>query len=235
MFITQTKYWPPFICTNPVFVCIIDVRVTNNKITATGTLSIPQADGYDSNVKVKNYNPEKALKILKDANISTPVKVEMPVATLDSWSGQLAVAIQDQARQAGFEISTPVMDSAALKDLIQNGLRPIGIASWFFEFPNMDQVFYTFFHSKKSLSRSSCYKNKEFDNSIEKARKEFDKTKRAEIYKKADKKIVSEDIAAIPIGYPKEYYMTQPWVKDFEIKNLKFPFEFCDIDLSLKR
>lgn len=208
--------------------------LTNNKISPAGCLSIPQANGYNPDMKVKEYNPEKSLQILKDAGIDIPVKVEMPVSTLENWSGQIIVALQDQAKRAGFEISTPIMDIASLNDLKHSGSRSIGIASWFFNFPNMDQVFYTFFHSTTSFNMSSCYQNKEYDIMIEKARKTFDTSELTEIYKKADEKIVSEDVIAIPIGYPKEHYMIQPWVKDFEIKNLKFPFEFYNIDLQLK-
>ena len=217
----------PAICTD----------LTNNKIHPAASISIPKADdGYDPDVQVKNYDPEKSLQLLKLANVSTPVKLEFPVTTLDSWRGQLVVAIQDQARKAGFEISTPIMDSAALNDLKFKGQRQTGIVDWYLEIStSMDQIFYTFFHSNKSTNYSSCYKNKEIDDLIENARKEFDQEKRAKLYKKIDKKIVQEDFVAIPIGNPKDYYMIHPWVKDFEIKSLKFPFELCDIDLSLKQ
>lgn len=224
------------------FTYAIDVNslckdLTSGKVTEAGSLMLPKIEGFNPDLKPKEYNPEKSLQILKEAGVSVPLKIEMPVATLESWRGQLAVAIQDQARKAGFEISTPIMDGAALADLKFKGQRSLGIADWYFgtNTPNMDEVFYTFFHSSKSTNYSSCYQNTEFDSLVQTARKTFDSAKRAELYSLADKKIVSDDIVAIPIGYPKEYYMTQPWVKDFEIQNLNFPFEFCDIDLTKKR
>jgi peptide/nickel transport system substrate-binding protein len=208
--------------------------LSKGKITPSGCLTIPKSLGFDGDVPVKKYDPEKSLKILKEAGINTPVKVEFPLVNLDDWVGQIVIAIQEQCKKGGFEIDIISMDNTGWAETRAKGNLPITVGSWFMEFPNIGLLFRAMFYSKNSGNYSSNYKSVKFDSAIENAVKTFDENLQHELYKEADKILCRKDFAAIPIGYPKDYYMIQPWVKNFDIKNYIFPFKYCDIDLDEK-
>ncbi|MDR1364438.1 MAG: ABC transporter substrate-binding protein [Oscillospiraceae bacterium] len=209
-------------------------NLTKDKITPSGCLTIPESPGYDKDAIVKKYDPEKSLQILKEANINIPVKIQLPITDFNDWKSQIVIALQDQSRKAGFEITTPSIDSTFWKEKRVKGELPMYIASWHMELPNIEQMFYSVFYSKNSKMYSSNYKSSEFDSIITNSIKTFDKKYKDELCRSADYLICNVDFAAIPIGFPKEYYLLQPYIKNFKIKNYKFPFQYCDIDRNQK-
>jgi peptide/nickel transport system substrate-binding protein len=201
---------------------------SKGKIVPAATLTIPGVTGYNENAEIRKYDPEKSLQILAEAGVEIPVKIDWPVSSLRNWSGKITIAIQDQAKKAGFEIDVHANDTAVWAHLRSSGKLPIGIGSRFLNFPSLDDFFYNIFHSKKSINYSSNYNNSEFDKILDDARTTFDKNIQKKLYQEADL-ILRNDFAAIPIGYPRSHYMIQPRVKNFEIKNMIFPFKYCDV------
>ena len=199
-----------------------------------GCLISTNVNGHDSSVPVKKYDPEKSKQILEKAGVKLPIKVDLVISNTSTSVGgaKIAAPLKSQAEKAGFDINIVQTDAASREAMRKKGALSFLIAIWEVYFPEADGLLYRLFHSKNSPSFSSNYKSKEYDNLVEKARATMDKNERSEIYKQADKKLVDEDFAVIPIEYRQQHYMTQPWLKNFNIKYSILPFKTCSIEKS---
>jgi len=90
--------------------------------------------------------------------------------------------------------------------------------SWFADFPDPDNVLFSLFHSQSS-ENSANYTNPVVDHLLEQARSEGDYLKRIELYRQAEKLIMT-DAPIVNLMYYTGEYLFQPYVQGIELNAL---------------
>lgn len=210
--------------------------ICNNLMNGTATTAktfIPDGlIGYNKSAAAYEYNPEKAKQLLAEAGYPDGYKIDMPVSTKYSFLVKVATAIQDQGKQAGFEINVQQMDGAAYSAMAKSANVPLGISNWYVDYIDPDGMIYQRFSNTTTMNNSSSrYNNPEFNALIDEARQITDETKRQELYQKADEILTRQDYGAIPLFNETKYYLQNPAVKNFEVTDM-FRFHFKTAELS---
>jgi len=199
---------------------------------AAGLLT-PSVMGHDSSLQPKKYDPEKAKALLAEAGYPGGVDIVMTTTSLESVGGKMIVAIQASAAAAGFNISINEVDRAVWTDIRNNGKVETFVASWFLGLSEADGIVYGFFHSGNNKFFSVMYVNEEYDNLVSQARSTLDVAARTELYRQADKHLL-DNFVTVPVAWPVQFYLTQPWLQNFQTENYVPNFEHCDIDTALQ-
>ena len=208
---------------------IVDTVLHGGGIAANGYLN-PKIPGYDSSADVLEYNPDKAKELLAEAGASG-LTLDCPVRATEQ---AVAVALQGYLEAVGITLNVSTMDSAMWSDRWRGGQLETTVLSWNILFPDGDMAFYTYFYSESAAQKGSFYNSPDFDKLLLEARDESDDTKRADLYKQANKLLVDQDWATCPLYYPKRFFAAKPWVKNMKVGNLVFHFRDVDIDLDEK-
>ena len=191
----------------------------------------PKVPGHDDSLDVYEYNVEKAKQLLKEAG-AEGLTLSAKVRAGDQ---QRMVAIQGYLKEIGINMDVQVLDNGVWASEWQKGSLEVTMIGWFPLYADADNQMYTYFYSGNASGKSSFFNNAEFDNLMTQARSELDETKRAELYKQADKILSRDEYATIPVYYPKNQFLAKPWVKNMKVGNLIYHFNDIDIDLDAKK
>lgn len=191
----------------------------------------PKVPGHDDSLDVYEYNVEKAKQLLKEAG-AEGLTLSAKVRAGDQ---QRMVAIQGYLKEIGINMDVQVLDNGVWASEWQQGSLEVTMIGWFPLYADADNQMYTYFYSGNASGKSSFFNNAEFDNLMTQARSELDESKRAELYKQADKILSRDEYATIPVYYPKNQFLAKPWVKNMKVGNLIYHFNDIDIDLDAKK
>ncbi|AKC10962.1 MULTISPECIES: ABC transporter substrate-binding protein [Rhizobium/Agrobacterium group] len=156
--------------------------------------------GFDPDAGVLNYDPAQSKKLLAEAGFPNGVTVTMVASQLPGLES-LAQLIQAQVAEGGFTLNLQPVEHAAWHQMIRKDLSPIvlyGAA----RFPIADYYLTQFYHSASEIGKPTQVVNFSHcnvaDKQIEAARTETDPNKQIELWKEAQKLIVS-NVCAIPL------------------------------------
>ena len=169
--------------------------------------------GFDDSRPTDKYDPEKAKALLAEAGFPDGVHLITTVSETSSVVG-VATVLQQQMKPAGIEFEIQKVDNAAYIDLRKQGEVQVAFSTWYADIVDPDNFLYTILHSGSSPFFSSNYKNAEFDALLDEARVVTDPAKREELYRKAEKIVVTEDFANVPLYNPIKFYLVQDNVKN---------------------
>jgi ABC-type transport system substrate-binding protein len=168
---------------------------------------------HKPNVRVYEYNPDKARKLIAEAGFPKGLDAAMLYYPGDPWK-VYAPIIQEQLREVGIRLTLTMLDRASMEPtwakgnfdfLYGNMSRP----------PDPDIVFSTYFQSTNSpYPNYSCYKNKEVDALIAQGNRERDAEKRKKIYYRLQD-IIAEDSPLIPINYGLDFVARRSQVRGY--------------------
>jgi len=80
------------------------------------------------------------------------------------------------------------------------------------DYPDPDAMLRVLFHSQQGFNPSRCQCN-ELDELVESASHMLDTEKRMEAYHRADRILVAEEAAVMPLGYVQSRLLVQPWIE----------------------
>lgn len=92
---------------------------------------------------------------------------------------------------------------------------PLGRIAWIADYPDPDNVLRVVFHST-SGHNFARFRNDVFDRLVEEAQRSTDQRQRMRIYHEADRLLVAEEAAIIPLGYTRTMTLVQLWVKGWQ-------------------
>jgi peptide/nickel transport system substrate-binding protein len=168
---------------------------------------------YKSDVKVYDYNPGKAKKLLAEAGFPNGFETNLLYYATEPWKSHAPV-IQDQLRQIGVRIKLNMVDRATVEQLRQKGNFDL-LSANLSRPPDPDIVFSTYFHSANiPYPNLTCYKNKEVDDLIMLGNRERNTDRRKKIYHRIQD-IIAEETPAVPIDYGSDFVVHKPRVKGF--------------------
>ena len=173
---------------------------------------------YKPDVKVYEYNPERAKKLLAEAGFPNGFETSLLYYSGEPWKVYGPI-IQDQLRQVGIRMKLTMLDRATVEQLRRKGnfdflygniSRP----------PDPDIMFSTYFHSSNApYPNMSCYKNKEVDGLIVQGNGERDTEKRRSIYHRIQD-IIAEETPLVPINYGLDIVARKSYVKGYTFNPL---------------
>jgi len=201
---------------------------------------LPEMLGFDNNIEKRDFDLEKAQKILDDKKWevgedgirSKDGKVlEINLITTD-WNDlvQTAELLKEQWEKIGVRVN---INSLSISDIQQNYIRPREYEALLFgQTLGANPDYSSFWHSREKKdpgSNLALFGDAETDKLIDDGRVEFGNEKRAELYIKLQEKIAAE-IPAVFLYSPEYIYPVNKKVGGIDIETLVSPARrFTDI------
>ena len=182
-------------------------------IPAEGGVVPPSIPGHSPRVGVP-FNAPYAQQLLADAGYANGQGLGpfmMPSIEL-VWHQLLPVVVQTWKQILGVQVNiapTPVSDYWVQ---LRRDPPSIGRNAWVADYPDPDDFLRTVFHSTAE-SNFPRWKNAQFDCLVEEAQASTDHRKRMALYHEADRLLVAEEAAIIPLAYTRLMQLVHPSVQ----------------------
>lgn len=160
----------------------------------------PNVFGYSKDGKKREYNPEKARDLLKEAGVEN-LKLNLWIYDEPSRQ-QMAQIIQANLKEVGIDTEIMVAEVSTFLQYTGMGEHDMLIGLWYVSTGDADYGYYPLLHSSSrgAIGNRSFYSNVKVDRLLDSARAASDVDKRREEYKEVQD-IVFEDVPLLPIAY----------------------------------
>jgi ABC-type transport system substrate-binding protein len=184
----------------------------------------PSPEGY-------RYNPKKAKELIREAGAqgsTIKIYISAEPEVLD-----IVEVVQSYLAQVGIKAEITQLDWSAFKHAVNEGEPDAFWLSWWADYPDPENFLFPLFHSASVGSggnRTRCL-DPELDRLIETAQGTSNERQRYRLYHQAEDRIVK--IAPwVFMWHKADYFVIQPWVKDFRI----YPIYSIDkgLDITVK-
>jgi peptide/nickel transport system substrate-binding protein/oligopeptide transport system substrate-binding protein len=204
-------------------------RVTyEGRLTQARGILPPGIPGYDPNIEGLPYDPERARQLLAESRYGGPEG--MPRIKLYTSGGGLAATLQQVYRaELGLEIELRQVEWADLLAGLDERRYAMFTLSWIADYADPQNFLEVLFHSG-SPNNYAAYTNPDLDRLLEEAAVEQDGTRRMELYREAERLIVS-DAAVIPVTHGMIFSLTKPYVRGLEITPLGL-LDLCAVQIE---
>ena len=189
----------------------------------------PGFPGYNPGVKGYEYDPEKALRLLKESKYGDNlddfprVVLTLPGSFGASVNPSIEAIIQMWQQNLGIEMEILQTEWAIfLQDLHQRRFQMFGGLGWIADYPDPENFLDVLFHSESSDNQTQ-YSNTEVDRLLELARVELDEQARFETYHQVEQMIL-EDAPWVNLWHGRSgYALLKPNVRDYFLFPLVIP------------
>jgi peptide/nickel transport system substrate-binding protein/oligopeptide transport system substrate-binding protein len=211
---------------------ILNTVFEKRGILATGP--IPPALWKSGNVGRKgySYDPEKAKALIREAGASgATIRIYI---TAEPEVLDIVEVIQRYLKNVGLNAQITQLDWSAFKHAVNLGEPDAFWLSWWADYPDPENFLFPLFYSGSvgpAGNRTRCL-DPDLDRLIEKAQHTMDERERYRLYRKADEQVV-RDAPWVFMWHRADYFVVQPWVRDFKI----YPLYSIDkrVDVTVKR
>jgi ABC-type transport system substrate-binding protein len=180
-------------------------------LPALGGFISPPIPGHSPQIGLP-YDPERARRLLAEGGFPDgrglgPFTVLVPRVGEDAFYE----ALTDNWREIlGVEVNVAVTDLGYLTEILTNPPL-LGRLGWLADYPDPDNFLRVHLHS--ASGHPSRWKNATFDALVEEAQASTDHRRRMALYHEADRLLVTEEAAVIPLVYTRTMTLVQPHVK----------------------
>ncbi len=187
---------------------------------------LPQAfKGYE-------YDPQKARELIRQAGAegaTIKIYISAEPEVLD-----IVTVIQEYLAKIGLKAEITQLDWSAFKNAVNEGEPNAFWLSWWADYPDPEDFLYPLFDSNSvgaGGNQTRCL-DPELDHLIETAQRTMNERQRYRLYRQAEDRII-RNAPWVFMWHRADYYVIQPWVKDFKI----YPIYSIDklVDVSVKR
>jgi oligopeptide transport system substrate-binding protein len=197
--------------------------VLRNRGSAANSGPLPPGmPGYDTAVQGYRYDINKARELLKEAGYPDGKGLNLTlVISNDELQKNIAIAVQEQLKEAGIDLKLEQVLQSALNTKQQDGEYAFTRGNWGADYFDPEN-FMALFYSKNIIPlgpNKTGYMNPEIDRMYEQSILETDFEKRKDIYNKMER-IVIEDATWIYLYYNQRIYLLQNNVKGFYLDGL---------------
>lgn len=160
----------------------------------------PNVFGYSKEGKRREYNPEKARELLKEAGAEN-LKLKLWIYDEPSRQ-QMAQIIQANLKEVGVEAEIIVAEVSTFLQYTGRGEHDVLIGLWYVSTGDADYGYYPLLHSSSRgpIGNRSFYSNVKVDNLLDGARATSNIDERKEQYREVQD-IVFEEVPLLPIAY----------------------------------
>jgi peptide/nickel transport system substrate-binding protein/oligopeptide transport system substrate-binding protein len=162
------------------------------------------------------YDPEKARELIRQAGAAGS-RVTMYILA-DPEVLDIMEVVQVYLRAVGIEAEIRQLDWSAFKQAVNHGEPDAFWLSWWADYPDPENFLLPLFHSSSvgpAGNRTRCV-DPELDRLIETAQRTVDEEKRYALYRQAEDRVI-HNAPWVFMWHRGDYYVVQPWVKDFRI------------------
>lgn len=160
----------------------------------------PSVFGYDRDGEKREYNPQKAKELLKEAGVKN---LSLKLWIYDEPSRQqMAQIIQANLKEIGIDVEIIVAEVSTFLQYTGMGEHDILIGLWYVSTGDADYGYYPLLHSKSvgPVGNRSFYENSQVDNLLDRAREISDLKEREKYYQDVQK-IIYDEVPLLPIAY----------------------------------
>ncbi len=166
-------------------------------VLATGGVVPPMLQGHTPEIALR-YEPESARALLDAGPLTAPLTIED--TTGQPLDGVVRAVTTMWRETLGIEIAHAPWEEAA-----------IVLRGWMPGYPDPEYYLRLLFHSE-AQDNTTHFRHAPYDELIERARAEPDGRLRLELFHAADRMVVAEQVAAIPLTYSRSGLLVKPWV-----------------------
>jgi peptide/nickel transport system substrate-binding protein len=184
------------------------------------------------NRKGYDFDRVRAKKLIREAGVEgKTIKIFI---TADPEVLDIVEVIQNYLAQAGLNAEIVQLDWSAFKQAVNDGEPDAFWLSWWADYPDPENFLFPLFHSANIGSagnRTRCF-DPELDRLIEVAQQTIDDKLRYRLYRRAEDRVI-RNAPCLFMWHKTDYFVIQPWVRDFKI----YPIYSIDkrMDVILKR
>lgn len=184
--------------------------VPANMVLATGGLVPPALQGHTPEI-APHFSPERARELLVHSGLERPIRV--PFFLSPGWSSAILRPLFE-AWEAILGVQVDVRDTRELKGTFYGSRHwpPIALTNWLPGYPDPEYYLRLLLHSE-SKTNTGGFAYAPFDELIERARRERTDRARLELFHEADRMVVADRIALIPLFYGRSLALAKPWVR----------------------
>jgi peptide/nickel transport system substrate-binding protein/oligopeptide transport system substrate-binding protein len=179
-----------------------------------------------------SYDPDKARNLIREAGAEG--KTIRIYITPDPEVLDIIEVVQSYLSRAGLKAEIIQLDWSAFKQAVNEGEPDAFWLSWWADYPDPENFLFPLFHSASvgpSGNQARCI-DPELDHLIETAQQTMDEKLRYRLYRQAEDRII-KNAPWVFMWHKADYFVIQPWVKDFKI----YPLYSIDkrVDVNVKR
>ncbi len=178
-----------------------------NMVLATGGVVPPALQGHTPDIALR-FDPDLAREHLAASGITGA----LAVASFDEDASLLEPVVASWREVLGLEIEQRAWTPATmpmLRDLRE--VAPIVFTGWLPGYADPEYILRLLFQST-SKTNEGGFSWPPFDELIERARQERSDRGRLELFHEADRMVVTERVACIPLVYGRSMAIVKPWV-----------------------
>lgn len=159
---------------------------------------INAAYAYHAETETKSYDPARAKELLAEAGYPDGLSLELVASEKPGYRSAMAVVLREMAKPAGFDISVKTMDHPSYLDQVwKKGPFYVGFYNMQ---PTEGTIFNLLFTSDASWNETK-WNNAAFDALVDEADRTVDPAKRSTLYADAQKLMVKEVPALVPVFF----------------------------------
>ncbi|MGZ8618825.1 MAG: ABC transporter substrate-binding protein, partial [Actinomycetota bacterium] len=178
-----------------------------NMVLATGGVVPPALQGHTPEIALR-FDPDLAREHLAASGVTRP----LAVASLDEDASLLEPVLSSWREVLGLEIERRVWTWGTLPTLRDlREVAPIVFTGWLPGYADPEYILRLLFQST-SKTNEGGFSWPPFDELIERARQERSDRGRLELFHEADRMVVTERVACIPLVYGRSMAIVKPWV-----------------------
>jgi len=184
------------------------------------------------NTEGYSYDPDKARKLIREAGAEgKTIKIYI---TPDPEVLDIIEVVQSYLSRAGLKAEIIQLDWSAFKQAVNEGEPDAFWLSWWADYPDPENFLFPLFHSASvgpSGNQTRCV-DPELDRLIETAQQTMDERLRYRLYRQAEDRVI-KNASWLFMWHKADYFVIQPWVKDFKI----YPLYSIDkrVDVNVQR
>lgn len=210
---------------------IVDSVFDGRAVIAKGSIP-PGLPGYSEETEGYEYNPTKALELLKEAGYDEDNPLEFDLYQRSSQAAfEITRLVQGELTRHGVVVNLKPMEWSAMLDAVTKGEADAFYISWFGDYPDGENFLYPLYHSSNwgSGGNRAMFKNETIDELLDTAVAIQDPDERNEKYDKINRMII-EQAPWIYLWHQSETYIIGDRVSEITFH----PLFFCDKGLSVK-
>ena len=186
----------------------LERSVPANMVVATGGVVPPALQGHTPDIAL-GFDPDLSREHLGRSGLEG----ELTVGGLDEWEMVLGPIFEMWREVLGLRVAFrpwTLQGSAKLVD--RWDVAPILVTGWFPGYADPEYYLRLLFQSD-SKTNEGGFSSTEFDELIERARQERSDRGRLELFHEADRMVVADRVACIPLVYGRSMAFVKPWVR----------------------
>jgi ABC-type oligopeptide transport system substrate-binding subunit/class 3 adenylate cyclase len=182
----------------------------NGQKAASGGVVPPGIPGHSPEIGL-GFDPVAARDLLRQAGFNSGL--DLPPLTLVVSPGFEATPtfLQSSWREH-LEAQVQIIEGVSTEEIaaiMKQGTAQLSLSNWDVDYPDPDDILRVLFHSA-SPNNYLGWQNQQFDQAVEQAARLTDYAARLTLYHQADRILVAEDTAIVPLYYRQGYGLLNP-------------------------